>query len=171
MVRNSKNSISMLAAYEEGWRVRLGIIYNKNNDVIEISNASTDYLRVSKNFLGVRGYVYVHQLVAYQKFGEEVFDKTYKVHVRHKDGNKLNNMEENILIGTPSENMNDKAEDIRKTQAILASKYLRRFTDEEVDDILRDRKNGLSYRELGLKYNVGKGMLSYLFNHSLYAKK
>ncbi len=110
--------------------------------------------------------VWVHKLQAYQKFGKAMLKDG--IQVRHFDGNEINNSNENILIGTQSDNMMDRPEHLRKSLAINASKKNRVFTDQEIKLINQDRKEGLTYKKLVEKYNTSKSTLSYIFNNAQY---
>lgn len=80
--------------------------------------------------------------------------------VRHFNGNPLDNSEDNILIGTQSENM----QDIPKEKRVLnASNPIYNH-----EDILSDRYSGMTYKEIMLKYNIkSKGTISFIVNKSL----
>ena len=70
-------------------------------------NLSTDskgYLRVSANVNGKVGCIYVHQAIAKAFIGPY---PTSKHEVRHLDGNRINNVVNNIAYGTKSDNMQD----------------------------------------------------------------
>lgn len=113
--------------------------------------------------------VHLHRMVAYKKYGDKIFNKG--IVVRHKDGNKLNNDEDNILIGTHTDNMRDIPIQIRKRSAITASNKIRKFTDIEVQEIKKDRELGMTYKQLCEKWKSPKSTFSYIFHHALYAKK
>jgi hypothetical protein len=108
----SKKKEGVRQSFEKGYRVINGdVIYNgkirklyphiKRRD----SNTIAYYSFGIRTKEGSRIEIYVHQLVAYQKFGEDSFDEN--IEVRHIDGNSLNNKEENILIGSKSQNRRD----------------------------------------------------------------
>lgn len=111
--------------------------------------------------------IWVHMLQAHKKFGDKIFDKN--IEIRHLDGIRHNNSIDNIAIGSHSENMNDIPKEIRLKNAINASYQNRKFDDETVKKILKDREDGFTYKMLTEKYKVGKSTLSFLFNKSLYA--
>ena len=85
----------LIETFEKGYRIIDGIIYNPDGKIL-------------KGYVGKRGYrrfspvrtnhVKVHRLVAYQKFGDALFEEG--IEVRHLDNNKLNNSEDNIALGT-----------------------------------------------------------------------
>ncbi len=64
----------------------------------------------------------IHRLLAYQKFGECIFDDG--VCVRHLDGDPSNNVWDNIETGTQSDNMLDRDPDERMAHAIKASSHI-----------------------------------------------
>lgn len=105
----------------------------------------------------------IHQFVAYTKYKEKLFNKY--VHVRHLDGNKLNNNEINIAIGSASENCLDKPKEIRIKCAINASNHVKKYNHKQ---IINDRKSGMTYKELMRKYNISsKGTISFIVNKSI----
>lgn len=122
-----------------------------------------------KNNNYIYGNVAIHRLQAYQKFGKKIFEKG--IQVRHLNGNCKDNCYDNIVLGSPSQNSMDRSIDVRKSMAIHASKAIRRFDDRMINKLNEDRKTGMSYKKLGLKYKIGKGTLSYFFNKALYNKK
>ncbi len=99
----------------------------------------------------------VHQIVAYQKYGEEIFSEGIKC--RHKDNDKLNFSHENILIGTALDNFMDNPESMRKRiseTAILAGEARKVIAPDELLAMKSDRRAGMSFREISKKY--GKKM-------------
>jgi hypothetical protein len=109
----------------------------------------------------------VHRLQAYQLYGDRIFEKG--IQVRHLDGNSLNNNINNIAIGTQSDNRMDIPAGKRMQISKNASQYVKRFTNEIVLSMRKDRKNGMKYEDLILKYNVKKSTLSYIINKKTYA--
>jgi len=104
----------------------------------------------------------VHRLQAYQKYGNKLFEEG--IMVRHKDGNPLNNSWENILIGTHSQNMMDIPLKIRRQKSSHPIYNHKK--------IIKDRKNGLTYKELMEKYSISsKGTISHIINKSLENEK
>ena len=77
--------------------------------------------------------------------------------IRHLDGNSLNNKEENIEIGTSSDNMFDIPEKVRIKKSALANRI---YSNELIKQIRKDKELGLSYKDLMKKYNIkSKGTL------------
>lgn len=111
--------------------------------------------------------IFVHRLQAYQKFGEAMFMDG--IEVRHKDNNHLNNGEDNILLGTKSENMMDLPEEFRIKRAKRAASFLRALTDDQVREIRRLSAAGVTYNTLVEQFGVAKGTISYVVNRRMYA--
>jgi hypothetical protein len=108
----SKKKDGVRQAFEKGYRVINGnVVYNGNIRKLYSHIKRRDSNTIAYYSFGIRSKegsrieIYVHQLMAYQKFGEESFDED--IEVRHIDGNSLNNKEENILIGSKSQNRRD----------------------------------------------------------------
>ncbi|MFA5366674.1 MAG: HNH endonuclease [Dehalococcoidia bacterium] len=157
----------ILIAIEKGYYCDTnGNVFSKFKKLSLCGNSKGYYhfsIRINKN----RYPIQVHQFVAYLKFGDKIFDDN--IEVRHLNGNSLNNCWDNIDIGSHIQNMGDIPQKILISAAIAGSKSLRRFTDEEVKNILSDRIQGLSYSKLCEKYNTSKSTLSYLFNEAYYS--
>lgn len=105
--------------------------------------------------------VNAHQLMAFQKYGLKIFEPD--IVIRHLDGNSLNNNENNIAIGSRSDNEFDKPKEVRVQAATTASTKIRRFTDYEMEDI-RNFHNG-SYKDTMRAFDIkSKGTLHYILN-------
>lgn len=135
------------------------------NKKISLRKAQERY-NFTIRYYGKRVTISVHKFIAYLKYGDEIFNEG--IEVRHLDGNSLNNVWDNIAIGTHSENMMDIPEKNRIKKAINASNKVRRFSDDEVKEILFNKEAGMSYNKLCIKYNTSKSTLSYLFNKAYY---
>lgn len=172
MKYDSKRVLVLLKMIKDGWYVKDGILYDSENNKRKCFLDSRKYLSFTKWYGDFKSNIGIHNFVAYQKFGNKIFDNDGKtVHIRHLDGNQLNNLDDNIGIGSPSENMMDKSKETRLRTAISASYKNRRFTDEEVELIKNDRRLGFTYKQLCEKYNTSKSTLSFLFNNSHYGRE
>lgn len=152
-------------AYIKGYQVVDGVVYGVAGGKIRVFPNNTGYLGFAiRNGPGNPVKVLVHRLVAYQKFGGQIFQKGLQV--RHIDGNKLNNREDNIEIGTQSDNMMDRSLQDRRQHAARAASFLRRFTDVEVEEIRSFYADVKSYKVVMVRYNIrSKGSLHYLLHH------
>ena len=122
---------------------------------------------------GIRGFdmrkaecVPTHRLAAYQKFGRDLY--TPGLEVRHKDNNPSNTRPSNILLGTKSQNAMDKDPEVRLAAARTAASFLRRLTQQQVDQLRSDRASGATYRELMSKYGIAKGTVSGIVTGKFY---
>ena len=114
--------------------------------------------------------VKVHRLVALQKYGDVVFEKG--VLARHKDNNPLNNLPDNILIGTQSDNMMDNPVEMRNRVAREAAQNRRVMTDGQITQMREDRSRGMTYSQIAVKYGLrNKGHAHYMVNHQYVTSK
>ncbi len=158
----TKSNQGIVTAYNLGYRVIDNIIYNPNKKILQgyISNRGYRILSIPNTL----GKVAVSRMVAYQKYGDVIFDS--KIQVRHLDGNPLNNNEDNIAIGTAKENAGDKTKEITLRTAINASSFKRKFSDAQLEEIrYKNKVLKISYNELMKEYGItSKGSLSYMIN-------
>lgn len=153
--------------------VNKGYYANENGDIFSVKKklilgkSKNGYLRFSIRCNGYREVVFVHKFVAYLKYGDKMFEDN--IEVRHFNGDSSDNSFENILLGTHSDNMQDISKIVRITKALIASKKVRAFDDDTVNEILNDRKFGMTYKDLCAKYDTSKSTLSYFFNHAYYS--
>ncbi len=161
----NSSQLAVVTAYQKGYRVR-------NNSVIGISKGkplklmtgTTGYfyfsIKISRKVLRV----YIHRLVAYEKFGDKIFD--CNIVVRHINGNQKDNSFENICIGSQSENMLDRKPEERLKHAIKASRANRKFTNEQINQIRKLHSDGLGYKFLMEKFKISsKSTLHYILNN------
>ena len=121
-------------AYEKGYRCIDGDVYYNNRKLSGhlntngylcftfVTGSRTDNTRKSLKCK-------VHRLVAYQKYGDELYNCDC---VRHCDNNKLNNTDDNILIGSHTENSYDRDPLDRKEHALVASSKIRKLSDDDL---------------------------------------
>jgi hypothetical protein len=158
----NKTSNLLIEAFNRGYRVISGKVYLQKKE-ISIFPDTTGRLKFclenNKPY-----FVAVHRLVAYQKFGNRIFEGN--IHIRHRDGNYLNNLEDNILIGTPSDNMMDIPKELRIEHARIAAQKSRKFTNEEVEQIKSDYLQCKSYKRIMTKWKItSKGTFYYILKH------
>jgi hypothetical protein len=153
--------ISLILSFDKGYRI-------SNNEILSPRSKINGWIdnKGYRKFSIRDGYkikhISVHRLVAYQKYGEEIFKEG--IQVRHLDGNPLNNEESNIVIGTPFDNMMDKLPETRMKSALIATSFIKVHNHK---DILDYRKSGASYSEIMKKFNISsKGTLSWIINKS-----
>jgi endoglucanase Acf2 len=97
---------------------------------------------------------------AFKKYGYEMFKEG--ILVRHLNGVPTDNSYDNIAIGTASDNMMDIPVSVRRKKSSKANNVHNHI------DIIKDRKNGMTYAELMSKYNISsKGTISFIINKSM----
>lgn len=159
---------ALLTAYQKGYRVINGEVVYRNIKVkgynrIHNGTYHTFSVQISPN---KRSEVPTHRLVAYQKFGNNIFKKG--IVVRHLDSNSLNNKEENINIGTQSDNVMDRSEEARRISAIRATSFIKKHNHEA---IVKMKNEGMTYGQImhitGIR---NPGSLFFILNKSIGAK-
>lgn len=124
---------ALKASFELGYICKNGEMFSpKGNKVGRVDKAS-GYPQFSIKFKKKVCNIKCHRLVAYQKYGNSLFDNG--IVVRHLDGNKLNFKEDNIAIGTQRDNIFDRKSEDRIKYARNASKNIRKFSDEIINVI------------------------------------
>jgi len=146
-------------AFRLGWRIRSdGVPISPLGTEVATNLDKSGYPRFTVRLSDMKHRpIYVHRLIALEKYGEAVFAPG--IQVRHRDGNPLNTDPSNILIGTPSENAMDKPREVR---VAVAGRAARRLTDAQVRELRSDRLQGASYSELSVKYGIQKSTISYI---------
>lgn len=165
----SRLSKNMLLAYTRGYRVSTrGEVISPSGKIRKVlpKNGYMFFLIYQEKKTRM---VFVHRLAAYQKYENNIFSTG--VLVRHKNGNSLDNSLANILIGSNSDNQLDISAIKRFNRSVIATQFVRVWSDSQLQNIFDDRyKNLFNYRELKDKYNISKSTLSFLFNKSLFTK-
>jgi hypothetical protein len=167
----SKHAQRITEVFEAGLRV------NENGEVIGVSGRvrsirivvnSCGYRKaqVSVSLNGKSSRITVAKLAAYQWFGAQALAPN--THVRHLDGNSLNNAKANLAIGTASENSMDRPMANRVASAKFAATKIRRLSEEEVAAFRLDRAAGMSLNALSKKYKIAKSTASYIVNNKTY---
>lgn len=109
-------------------------------------------------------HIAVHQLQAYQKFGDAIAG----FQVRHLNGNTLDNSASNIAIGTGSQNSNDRPASARQLHAQHAADVRKRWSDADVRRLRAARVAGALVVELAAEEGVSKGMMSMMLARVTY---
>ena len=101
---------------------------------------------------------------AFQKYGYIAF--SYEC-IRHLDGNRTNNILENIEIGSYSDNQLDKSPEERKREATIAShSHIMKWNEEEVAMIKNYHKTSHSYRKTMTRFGISsKGTLHFILKN------
>lgn len=163
----SKKNIAIKLGYDKGYRIVDGEVFYKNKIVKTYVNKDNYCWFKIRLLKGPQINISVHRLLAFQKFGDKMFDSNLQV--RHLDSNPLNNKEENIELGTPSQNCMDKDLETRTRCALYATSFVKKHAHE---NILQMHNNGLSYKQIMSETGIkSKGTISFIINKSLVANK
>lgn len=158
----TKGAINLIEAVLKGYYVKSGQVFSKKGKIKNYLSNSGYYSFTIRDGNGERANIKVHRLVAFQKYGDVMFNDNLVV--RHLDGNPLNNSEDNISIGTQTDNRMDIPPDIRKSLAVNASSYFKKYNHDEVKKF---RKEGMTYKQIMLATGIkSKGTVSWIINKS-----
>ena len=165
---------ALIRAYKQGYRV-VGdkIVSPHTGKFVKLSNNSNGYPRFAYRVQSGSGKISlsVHRLVAYQKYGDKMFEPG--IQVRHLDNNKKNFSLGNIAIGTASENTMDMPEKQRVERArkgmIAAAKVCRKWSNIELAFIRKRYSEIRSYKIVMEEFNItSKGTLHYILNNEYF---
>jgi hypothetical protein len=149
-------------AYEKGYYVdKYGNVFNIYNKKRKIYlDSKKNYYIFSLRFGNKIMCCYVHKLVAYQKFGDIIYESNYDI--RHLNNNKIDNSWNNINFGTKSQNMMDTPKEERQKHAKHASSFIIKYEANEIIDFYNKCR---SYKETMNHFNISsKGTLHYILN-------
>jgi hypothetical protein len=164
IMRNTKTAKATVEASKKGYLVDgSGKVWYKGKLVSGYKKyrSGVYYISLSIRYsLGESTTVYVHQLHAYQKYGEKALGDD--VVVRHLNGDSLDNSWGNIAIGSMSQNLMDRPAGERKAHSLIAASHQVKY---DAEAIRKDHKDGLSYRDIMIKYDISsKGTVSHIIN-------
>ena len=158
-MKDSKATQAVRLAYQKGYHVLpSGEVKSPSGKILKL-NTAPRYLTFSLHWPGCsarRCCVRVHQLAAYQKFGEAAYMAAECV--RHLNGDSYDNQLYNIELGTIKDNYMDRPKEAYRREK-RDSKARRDW-----DLIDADRSEGMGYSSLNRKYGVSKGCLSYRYS-------
>lgn len=150
--------------FDKGYRISEdGIYYNHKGKEIKGCMATGGYIRITTSYEKKKIFVLAHRLVAYQKYGETIYNE--EIEVRHLDENPKNNRWDNIALGTHSDNMMDVSKEVRIKKASNANK---KYSDELAQEIREYHLINKSYNDTMEKYNItSKGTLYHILKKRL----
>lgn len=150
-----------------------GDVYGKSGNLLKGTVAANGYVYITLVIKGItrsKGQVVPkHALIAFRKYGEAAFADGFET--RHKDGNHLNNIPDNILIGTRSDNMMDMTAEARSDRNKNKPSKKRKLSIEAVEEIQRIYENGLirgQCTELAQKFGVNPTTISEIGTRKTY---
>lgn len=155
----------LVEAIRKGYKVTdSGKVIGIKGKELKLMNNGKGYLFFHMRVKGRKRAVPVHRLVAYTKYGDELFKHEM---VRHLDNDKQNNSTDNIALGNWLDNYNDMSEEIRNK--MLASQIRsRKFTDSEIIEIRKSLEEGRTVRGMAEKFNVSPGTIQQIKERRTY---
>ena len=163
----NKANLLIIEAFQKGYRVENGEIFNHLYKKINF------WLKNGYPVIAISSHpVKVHRLVAYQKFGNAIFEKGMQI--RHLNGDKLDFSFQNIEIGTSKQNQLDKPIEQRKHAGYLCNLRKRKLSIEQATEIrneylLLTKKYGFT-RATARKYNVTETVIHRIIYYKGYLK-
>lgn len=143
-----------------GYRVtECGQLLNPKNKPIGVIG-NTGYLTTNIRINGRVTRIMAHQIQAFQKFGERMFDSG--IVVRHLNGVKTDNSVRNIEIGTQSDNRRDIPAADRMRMAVHATSFVKKHDHDSIREYYKTCGSyKLTMRKFGLS---SKGTLHFILN-------
>jgi hypothetical protein len=160
----SNCSIAIVEAARKGYVATSAGVVLLDGSPVKCNKHPKGYIRFTPK--GSKYPVMIHRLVAYQKYGDDLFAKG--IEVRHLNGDKTDNSYTNIGIGTQSDNCLDRPKEMRISCSRIANSSRRKLSYEEVDSLRKDRESGMTYSQLMTRYGLSKGTISYIVNGKTY---
>jgi hypothetical protein len=158
------SQLTIVHLYDRGYRVSEdGVFTNYKGEVRSVKLKSNHKYPQSQVIIdGKKMNYHIHRLAAYCFYGDKMFEEG--IHVRHLNGNVLDVSKNNIALGTPSENEQDKPKVMRVRNARKATSCrkdkrrlsMRRFSDDEVEDIKRRLAKKENNAQIARDYGVTK---------------
>ena len=101
----------------------------------------------------------VHRFNAWFKFGAAIYEPN--IVCRHLDGNPLNNHQDNLALGTQSDNMMDRPAHVRHAHAFASSRHAMKHDHAAIVAFYRIHGSNKTMTEFGIS---SKGTLSFIIN-------
>lgn len=169
MDRNSKNTKAIFLAIERGYKISpKGEIINPSGIIIKGSwrgngERNGRHIETLYNYFTLRENnklytCFVHQFVAYLKFGDEVFQNQC---VRHLNDDYRDNSWDNIGLGSHSDNYHDMSKEKRSVLSLNSALKQRKYDYEEVRDFYNSCH---SYNKCIEKFGMNGSELHHILN-------
>jgi hypothetical protein len=146
----------LVDAYERGYRIINGLCTNPQGRTLKFRyfGEGTQYKCFLLWYNKKRKRIAYHRLVAYQLYKCDY--NLPGIVVRHLDGNSHNNSENNIVLGTFKDNVNDIPKELRIQYRKQGGETKKRLNAGLRDEIVSHLKLGTSFREIISKYKISR---------------
>jgi len=165
----SNSNLAVISCSKKGYIAIDNKFFNSKGKELKLRFVD-GYPAISHRLNGKGINMKIHKFVAYQKFGDKIFEKNTVV--RHLNGNKLDFSLSNIEIGTPSQNKLDEPVEKRKDIAYRSNLLKRKLTKNQADEIrkefLSSKKQRGFLKKLSIKYNVANWIIRDILRNRTY---
>jgi hypothetical protein len=155
----SKLREAVISMAHSGYHVTTdGVPLKPDGSVFKANVNCNGYLMLNVGAEGKYVTVGVHRFVAYLKFGDAIWGKV----TRHRNGVKTDNSWDNILIGTNTQNMQDRPKTevlqagAKASESFLANYVCGVLRREVIDEIRKDASAGESVRSMAIRFRMDK---------------
>lgn len=157
-MKKGKKNMAIMLAFSLGYRATSdGEIISPHGKKLKLYTNKLGYKRFGIRYGRQNISISVHRFVAFQKYGEIIFNSDC---VRHLDGDAKNNSFDNIEIGTYQENSLDRPKEARVATAKYASSFITIYDDKTVMSIKQYHSQTKSYKKTMEKFGISsKGTL------------
>lgn len=161
-------NLVVIFAYEKGYRVADGKIFNPSGNQLRPRINNNGYPGITIRYEGKSKNLPIHKLAAYQKFGDALFQD--KIEVRHLNDNKLDFSLSNIEIGTHRQNHLDRCPQKEKQSRLKAAFKNKKFSQRQAEEIknnylLSNKRRGFA-SEMARQYNVSHNTITKIINNN-----
>jgi len=163
----SKSRKAVIYCHNRGYRVLdNGTVKSFTGRRLNPTTNNMYYIISIRNKDNKRMKIFVHQLMAYQKFGTKAFEPS--IETRHLNSNCLDNSWNNIGIGTHSDNMLDVPKEDRLKRGRNAGRTNSHLIDKDILDMREGFSEGNTLRWAMETYGIAKSTASGIKNRKTY---
>lgn len=164
----SQSKINAIFFYEKGYRVTAeGVPLNPKGRILKGHTSAKDgRLHITTTYMTKNIRCPVHALAAYELFGEPALNPN--VHIRHLNGNPLDNSASNLAIGTSTDNHLDVPAAARTAHALKGARTVRKLTYEQAQALREAYSSGSVLSDLANNYCISLSAASYIVNNKTY---
>ncbi len=162
----SFRKLGAVIAVAKGYRIKNGQLFNGAKKLVNprIDDGGYPVIGIKLPRTRKNLSVHVHIISAFIKFGEELL--TTDMEVRHLNGVKTDFSPNNLELGTRLDNIMDIPSEERRRIGAIGAVKRRILNDSEQAAFRRDRENGMTFKDLAVKYGFcHKGHASFVYRN------
>jgi len=167
MNKLSKRNRALIAAIEKGYHATEDrVVIGSSGKKLKLQTAPSGRKCFGVWYESAVVMICVHRLIAYQKFGDALFQEGMEV--RHLDNNYLNNAPKNIALGTHQDNVCDEPSGFRSYESVDRKQIAREASPLNWSDVKEIRKlyssGEYTQRQLAEQFGVSRKTISNVVN-------